>query len=86
MKGLKGAVRLDQPQVTKAPQQVERSIAISVIAYLMIVKFPAQDIPQRSAWSRCTLKRHFTWQLSQAQLEHSVEQPLRNGLQECKAA
>jgi Transposase DDE domain len=86
MKELKGAVGLGQHQVTKDPQRVERSIAISVMAYLMLVKFRAQDIPERGAWSMSTLKRNFAWPLAHAQLERSVEQRLRKGLQERKAA
>ncbi len=86
MEELKGAVGLGQHQVTKDPHRVERSIAISVLAYLMIMKFRAQDIAQRGVWSMFTLKRHFAWQLAQAQLERSVEQRLRKGLQERKAA
>jgi hypothetical protein len=56
------------------------------MAYLLIVKFHAQDIPERGAWSMFTLKRNFTWQLAQAQLERSAEQRLRKALQERKAA
>src|SRR5262245_15195157 len=36
---------------TKEPQRVERSVAISIIAYLMLLKFRAQDIPERGPWS-----------------------------------
>jgi hypothetical protein len=86
IKELKGATGLGQHQVTKDPQRVERSITISVMAYLMITKFRAQDIPERGAWSMFTLKRNCTWQLAQAQLERSVEQRLRKGVQERKAA
>jgi Transposase DDE domain len=86
IKELEGATGLGQHQVTKDPQRVERSITISVMAYLMITKFRAQDIPERGAWSMFTLKRNCTWQLAQAQLERSVEQRLRKGVQERKAA
>jgi hypothetical protein len=86
IKELKGATGLGQHQVTKDPQRVERSIAMAVMAYLMIVKFRAQDIPERGAWSIFTLKRNFTWQLAQAQLERSVEQRLCKGLQKRRAA
>jgi hypothetical protein len=86
IKELKGATGLGQHQVTKDPQRVERSIAISVMAYLMIMKFHAQDIPERGPWSIFTLKRNFMWQLAQAQLERSVAQRLCKGLQKPKAA
>jgi Transposase DDE domain len=86
MKELKGATGLGQHQVTKEPQRVERSVAISMMAYLMIVKFHAQDIPERGSWSMLTLKRSFTWQIAQAQIERSVEQRLRKELSARKAA
>jgi hypothetical protein len=60
IKELKGTSGLGQHQVTKDPQRVERSIAISVMAYLMIVKLPTRDIPEKGPWSMATLKRHFT--------------------------
>jgi hypothetical protein len=71
---------------TKYPHWVERSIAISVVAYLVIVKFHAQEIPERGSWSLFTLQRNFTWQLAQAQLERSAKQRLRKELQECNEA
>jgi hypothetical protein len=85
-KEVKGATGLGQHQVTTDPQRVERSIAISVMAYLMIVKFRAKDIPERGSWSIFTLKRNFMWQLAPAQLERSVTQRFCKGLQERKAA
>ena len=86
IKELKGATGLGQHQVTKAPQRVERSVAIAVMAYLMIVKFHAREIPERGAWSLLTLKRSFMWQVAQGQIERSVEKRLQKGLQERKAA
>jgi transposase len=86
IKELKGATGLGQHQVTKDPQRVERSVAIAVMAYLVIVKFRAQDIPERGAWSIFTLKRNFTWQLAQAQLERSVAQRLCKEHQQRRAA
>jgi Transposase DDE domain len=86
MKELKGATGLGQHQVTKDARRVERSVAISVMAYLLLLKCRAQDIPAKGPWSAFTLKRNFVWQLAQAQLERSVEQRLRKGRQEPKAA
>ena len=63
-KELKGATGLGQHQVTKDPQRIERSIAISIMAYLMLLKFRAHDIPKHGSWSAFTLKRNFTWQLA----------------------
>jgi hypothetical protein len=86
MKELKGATGLGQHQVTKESQRVERSVAISLMAYLMLLKFRAHDIPEKGPWSVFTLKRNFMWQIAQAQMERSAEQCLRKRLQEHKAA
>jgi hypothetical protein len=83
---MKGATGLGQHQVTKEPRRVERSVAIAVMAYLLLLKFRARDIPKKGPWSIFTLKRNFMWQIAQAQVERSVEQRLRKGLQERKAA
>jgi hypothetical protein len=48
------------------------------MAYLMLLKFRAHDIPPQGSWSAFTLKRHFTWQLAQAQLERSATQRFYN--------
>jgi hypothetical protein len=86
IKELKGTTGLGQHQVTKDPQRIERSVAIAIMAYLLLLKFRARDIPTQGPWSAFTLKRNFTWQIAQAQVERSVEQRLRKGLQERKAA
>jgi len=52
---LKGATGLGQQQVTKASQRIERSVAIAMMASLMLLKFRAHDIPQHGSWSALTL-------------------------------
>ncbi len=84
-KELTGATGLGQHHVSNDPHRVERSIAISVMADLRIVKFH-EAIPERGAGSMLTLQRKFTWQLAQAPLARSAEQRLRKALQERKAA
>jgi hypothetical protein len=86
MKALKGAPGLGPHQVTQKPPRVEHSGAISVMAYLLLVKLRARDMPAKGPWSAFTLKQTFTWQIAQAQLERSVEPRLRKGLQQRKAA
>jgi hypothetical protein len=86
IKELKGATGLGQHQVTKEPQRIEQSVAIAVMAYLLLLKFRAHDIPEQGPWSAFMLKQNFMWQLGQAPIERSVEQRLRRGLQERRAA
>jgi hypothetical protein len=86
IKELQGATGLGQPQVTKDPQRVERSRAISMMASLRRLKFRAHEIPKHGPWSVFTRKRPLVWQLAQAQLERSVKQRLSQGPQARKAA
>ena len=86
MKALKGGTGLGQHQVTRDPQRVERSVAISMMADLLLLKCRQHDIPETGSWSIFLLKQHFRWQLGQAQIERAVEQRLRKGLQERRAA
>lgn len=86
IKELKGAMGLGQHQVTKEPQRIERSVALAVMASLLLLKFRAHDIPEQGPWSAFMLKQNFRWQLGQAQMERSIEQRLRKGLQERRAA
>jgi hypothetical protein len=85
-KELKGATGLGQHQITEEPHQGERSVASSMMTYLIRLKYRAHDIPKRGPWSMFTLKRHFSWQIAQTPLERSVEQRMRKRLQERKAA
>ncbi len=74
------------PQVTKDPHRAERSVAMALMADLLRLQFRATDLPAHGPWSAVTLKRHFPWQMAQAQLKRAVEQRLRNALQERQAA
>ena len=72
IKELKGATGLGQAQVTKQPQRVERSVALSVMAYLLLIRVRYRDIPHKGPWSAFTLKRNFAWQTAQQQLEQTL--------------
>lgn len=74
---LKGAMGLGQHQVTKKVDRVERSIAVSVIAYQVLIKLRAKDIPDSGSWSAFTLKQNITWDVGLAQLQHSAEKLAR---------
>jgi len=71
IKELKGVTGMGQAQVTKEPRRVERSVALSVMAYLMLLRFRHTDIPEKGAWSAFTLKRNFIWEIMQQQIEHT---------------
>ena len=77
IKEVKGVVGLGQAQVTKDPQRVERSVALSLMAYLLLIKCRAKDIPEHGPWSAFALKRNFAWEVARQQLEHSFSLRLR---------
>jgi hypothetical protein len=85
-KELKGVVGLGQHQVTKKADRVERSVAVAIMAYLLLLKLRAQDIPAERPWSAFHLQRALTWEVIQAQCERSAHQLARKSLQLGKAA
>jgi hypothetical protein len=85
-KELKGVVGLGQHQVTRNPDRVERSVAIAIMAYLLLLKLRAQDIPPDRPWSAFRLQRAFAWEVVEAQCTHSARRMARMWLQLGKAA
>jgi Transposase DDE domain len=86
MKELKGVVGLGQHQVTRRADRVERSVAIAIMAYLLLLKLRANDIPADRPWSAFRLQRAVAWEVVQAQSERSARQMARKWLQMGKAA
>jgi hypothetical protein len=78
-KELKGVVGLGQHQVTKQPDRVERSVAVAIMAYLLLLKLRAKDIPADRPWSAFRLQRAFAWEVVQAQCERSPIRWLGSG-------
>jgi hypothetical protein len=83
---LKGVVGVGQHQVTKQVDRVERSVAVAMMAYLLLLKLRAKDIPTDRPWRAFTLQRAFAWDVMQAQCERSARQLARKWLQWGKAA
>ena len=77
IKELKSVTGLGQAQVTKHLERVERSVALSLMAYLLLIRFRYRDIPLQGPWSAFTLKRNFAWHVAQQQIEHTVRLNLK---------
>jgi hypothetical protein len=86
MKELKGVVGLGQHQVTKKVDRVKRSVAVAIMAYLLLLKLRAQAIRADRPWSVFHLQRALTWEVIQAHCERSAHQLARKWLQLSKAA
>jgi Transposase DDE domain len=51
-------------QVTKDAARVERSVALTLMAYLVLLRVRARDIRPGQPWSAFALKHHFAWEIS----------------------
>jgi hypothetical protein len=77
IKELKGVVGLGQSQVTKEAARVERSVAVAVMAYLLLLRLRAKQIKPGTSWSAFTLKQGLAWDWGTRQLRRSARQEAR---------
>ena len=76
-KELKGVVGLGQHQVPKDAARVERSVAVALMAYLLLLRLRAKQIKPASSWSAFTLKQELAWDWGARQLQRSAHQEAR---------
>jgi len=77
IKELKGVVGLGQPQVTKDAARVERSVALAIMAYLLLLRLRAKQIQPGSSWSAFTLKQGLAWEWGARQVQRAARQEAR---------
>jgi Transposase DDE domain len=77
IKELKGVVGLGQHQVTKDAARVERSVAVALMAYLLLLRLRAKQIQPGSSWSAFTLKQGLAWEWSARQVQRAARQEAR---------
>jgi hypothetical protein len=65
IKELKSGLHLGQMQVTKESKRVERSVTLSVLAYLLLVRLYGQDEACPPAGSLFKLKERFIGEVAQ---------------------
>jgi hypothetical protein len=53
-----------QHQVTKDAARVERPLAVTLMAYLVLLRVHTQDIRPGRAWRAFALKHHLAWGVS----------------------
>jgi hypothetical protein len=61
-------------------------VAVAIMAYLLLLKLHAKDIPADRPWSAFRLQRAFAWEVTQEHCERSAHQIARKSLQLGKAA
>ena len=73
----KEVVGVGQHQVTKDAARVERSVAVTLMAYLVLLRVRAQDIRPGQPWSAFTLKHHFAWEVGAQHFRRCAQQQAR---------
>jgi hypothetical protein len=76
-KELTGVVGLGQPQGTKDAARVERSVAVALMAYLLLLRRRAKQITPGRSWSAFTLKQELAWDWGARQLHRRARQQAR---------
>jgi hypothetical protein len=79
-------VGLGQHQVTKDAARVERSVAVAVMAYLLLLRLGAKQIKPGSSWSAFTLKQELAWEWGTRQWHRTVRQEVRKEVRRQHAA
>jgi len=64
-KELKSGLHLGQMQVTKEAERVRHSVALSILAYLLLVRLYGQDEALAKEWSLFKLKERFVGEVAQ---------------------
>ena len=73
----KGVIGVGQHQVTRDAARVERSVAVTLMAYLVLLRVRATDIRPGQPWSAFTLKHHFAWEVSTQHFKRCAQQQAR---------
>jgi hypothetical protein len=80
IKELKSVVGVGQHQVTKDAARGERSVAIAVMAYRVLLRLRAKPIEPGTSWSAFTLKQELAWEWGTDQLHRTIRPEARKEL------
>jgi hypothetical protein len=83
---LKSGLGLGQAQVTKEAARVERSVAIILMAYLVLLCLQTKHIKPRAAWSIFALKQKFAWDVGAQQIKRTTQQETLKEIKKLKLA
>jgi hypothetical protein len=85
-KELKSGLGLGHAQVTKDAARVERSVAITLMAYLVVLCLQAKHIKPGTAWSVFALKQKFAWDVGAQQIKRTTQQETLKAIRNMKLA
>jgi hypothetical protein len=85
-KELKSGLGLGHAQVTKDAARGERSVAVTLMAYLVGLCLQAKHIKLGAAWSIFTLKQKFAWDTGAQQIKRTTQQETLKEIKKLKLA
>jgi hypothetical protein len=85
LKEWKEVVGVGPHQVTKDAARVARSVAVTLMAYLVLRRVRAKDIRPGQPWSAFALKHHFAWEVSAQHFRRCAQQQARREVK-CRLA
>jgi DDE family transposase len=71
IKELKGGLHLGRMQVTRDADRVARSVALSVCAYLLLIRLYGRQEASRQPWSLFRLKQRFHADLMREEIDRA---------------
>jgi hypothetical protein len=83
---LKRVVGLGQHQVTTDVGRVERPVALAIMAYLLLLRLKAPEVPANRPWSAFALQQALAWEVMEEQGLRSAKRLACKWLQRLKAA
>lgn len=58
----------------KDAARVERSVAVALMAYLVLLRLQAKQVKPGASWSAFTLKQNFAWEVGAQQIKRITRQ------------
>jgi hypothetical protein len=70
----------------KDAARVERSVAVTLMAYLVLLCLQAKHIKSGTAWSIFALKQKFAWDIGAQQIKRTTQQQTLKEIKKMKLA
>jgi hypothetical protein len=83
---LKSGLGLGHAQLTQEAARVERSVAITLLAYRVVLGLQAKPIKPGAAWSLFALKQKFAWDVGAQPIKRTTQQETLKEIKKLKLA
>jgi len=77
---------LGHAQLTKDAMRVERSVVVTLMAYLVLLRLQAKHVEPDAAWNIFVLKQRFAWDVGTQQIKRTTQQETMKEIKKLKLA